>query len=254
MSRGRRALGLVAIGLSLGAVACSGGAGTEVRGTGDEEPVELSAAERAAGPVLDLAVELEQRLAEASPGSDITVAALPVAMSLSQARSGAAGDTAAELDRVLHTPDGPDGPEQLARGLSSLDRLVTSRAGEQRDTTSRTGTVAIDLAQSLWLQKGTTIERDLARRAGHHLGLGRAHHRLPLRPRDRPQGRQRLGRRRHQRPHRPAGAPRHHLPDHPHPRRRGRLPEGPVGHPVRRHRDPPRARSATSTGRSPPSR
>ena len=160
MSRGRRALGLVAIGLSLGAVACSGGAGTEVRGTGDEEPVELSAAERASGPVLDLAVELEQRLAEASPGSDITVAALPVAMSLSQARSGAAGDTAAELDRVLHTPEGPDAPEQLASGLSSLDRLVTSRAGEQRDTTSRTGTVAIDLAQSLWLQKGTTIERD----------------------------------------------------------------------------------------------
>ena len=153
-------LGLVAIGLSLGAVACSGGAGTEVRGTGDEEPVELSAAERASGPVLDLAVELEQRLAEASPGSDITVAVLPVAMSLSQARSGAAGDTAAELDRVLHTPEGPDAPEQLASGLSSLDRLVTSRAGEQRDTTTRTGTVAIDLAQSLWLQKGTTIERD----------------------------------------------------------------------------------------------
>ena len=37
---------------------------------------------------------------------------------------------------------------------------MASRAGEQRDTTSRTGTVAIDLAQSLWLQKGTTIERD----------------------------------------------------------------------------------------------
>ena len=160
MSRGRRALGLVAIGLSLGAVACSGGAGTEVRGTGDEEPVDLTAAERASEPLLDLAVELEQQLATASPGSDLTVAALPVAMSLSQARSGAEGDTAAELDRVLHTPDGPDGPEQLAAGLSSLDRLVASRAGEQRDTTGRTGTVAIDLAQSLWLQKGTTIERE----------------------------------------------------------------------------------------------
>ena len=159
MSRGRRALGLVAIGLSLVVVACSSGAGTEVRGTGDEAPVDDASAERAAGPLLDLAVELEQQLAGASPGSDIAVAALPVAMSLSQARSGADGDTAADLDRVLHTPEGPDAPEQLANGLSSLDRLVASRAGEQRDVTGRTGTVAIDLAQSLWLQKGTTIDR-----------------------------------------------------------------------------------------------
>jgi len=111
MSRGRRALGLVAIGLSLVVVACSSGAGTDVRGTGDEAPVDDASAERAAGPLLDLAVELEQQLAGASPGSDIAVAALPVAMSLSQARSGADGDTAADLDRVLHTPEGPDAPE-----------------------------------------------------------------------------------------------------------------------------------------------
>jgi serine protease inhibitor len=159
MSRGRRALGLVALGLSLGAMACSGGAGTEVRGTGEEEPVDLTAAERASSPLLDLAVDLEQQLATASPGSDIAVAPLPVAMSLSQARSGAGGDTATELDRVLHTPVGSDGPEQLALGLSSLDRIIGSRAGEQRDATSRTGTVSVDLAQSVWLQKGTTIDR-----------------------------------------------------------------------------------------------
>jgi serine protease inhibitor len=159
MSRGRRALGLVVTGLAVGAVACSGGTGTEVRGTGDQQPVDAAAAERAAGPLLDLAVDLEQQLATASPGSDVAVAPLPVAMSLSQARSGAGGDTAAQLDRVLHTPPGPDGSEQLATGLSSLDRVVDSRAGEQHDATTRTGKVAIDLAQSLWLQKGTTIDR-----------------------------------------------------------------------------------------------
>lgn len=159
MSRGRRALGAVVLGLSLGAVACSGGTGTELRGTGAEAPVDLPAAERAAGPLLDLVVALEQQLATASPGSDLAVGAMPVAMSLSQARSGAVGDTAAQIDRVLHTPDGPDGAQQLAAGLASLDRIVGSRAGEQRNAGSRTGTVAIDLAQSVWLQKGTTIDR-----------------------------------------------------------------------------------------------
>ena len=159
MSRGRRVLGPVVVGLVLGAAACSGGTGTEVRGSGDENPVDASAAERATGPLLDLAVDLEQQLAAASPGADLAVAPLPVAMSLAQARSGAAGTSAEELDRVLHTPSGPDGADELATGLSSLDQVVRSRAGDQRDASGRAGTVSIDLAQSLWLQKGTTIDQ-----------------------------------------------------------------------------------------------
>ena len=158
MSRGRRALGLLA-GIALGVAACSGGTGTEISGDGPQDPVDAETARVASQPLLDLAVDLEQQLAAASPGADLAVAPLPVAMSLSQARSGAGDDTAVELDHVLHTPDGPDGAEELASGLSSLDRLLATRAGEQSDSTGRTGRVSIDLAQSLWLQKGTTIDR-----------------------------------------------------------------------------------------------
>jgi serpin B len=157
MSRARRALGLVVIGLSLATAACAGGTGSEVKGTGDQAPVDDDAAERAAGPLLDLAVELEQQLADARPGADLAVAPLPVAVTLAQARSGAAGATAEELERVLHTPVA-GGTEQQAAGLSSLDRIVLSRSGEQRDPSGRTGKVSIDLAQSLWLQKGTPID------------------------------------------------------------------------------------------------
>ncbi len=157
--RGRRALGLAVVGLTSVVVACSGGSGTEVRGSGDEAPVDVSAAGKAAIPLLDLAVDLERQLAAASPGADVAVAPLPVATSLSQARSGAGGSTAEELDRVLHTPAGADGADQLAEGLSSAERIVSSRNGEQRDElTTRKGTVSIDLASSLWFQKGTTFD------------------------------------------------------------------------------------------------
>src|SRR4051794_11389088 len=119
-ARGRRAVGLAVIGLaSVVMVACSGESGTEVRGSGDEAPVDVAAAGNAATPLLDLAVDLERQLAAASPGADVAVAPLPVAMSLSQARSGAGASTAEELDRVLHTPVGTDGAGQLAVGLSS---------------------------------------------------------------------------------------------------------------------------------------
>jgi serpin B len=158
MSRGRRAVGLAVAGLALGAVACAGGSGTEVKGTGPEAPVDTVAAEDASLPLLELAVDLEQQLAAESPGADLVVAPLPVAASLSQARSGALGTTAEALDRVLHTPAGDDGPEQLAAGLSSIERVMASRTGEQRAASTRSGRVSIDLAQSLWLQKGTTLE------------------------------------------------------------------------------------------------
>ncbi len=158
MSHRRRALGLV-VGLSLGAVACAAGTGTEVKGSGDEVPADPAAAEAAAGPLLNLAVDLEQQLATQNPGADLAIAPLPVAASLSQLREGAGGTTAEELDRVLHTPAAPGGAAELALGLSSLQRTFASREGTQRDATTRSGNVAIDLADSLWIQKGTTLER-----------------------------------------------------------------------------------------------
>lgn len=158
MSHRRRVLGLV-VGLSLGAVACAAGTGTEVEGSGTEAPADPAAADDATGPLLALAVDLEQQLATANPGTDLAIAPLPVAASLSQLRAGAGGTTAEELDRVLHTPPVPDAAAQLASGLSSLQRTFESREGDQRAATTRTGNVSIDLADSLWIQKGTTLER-----------------------------------------------------------------------------------------------
>jgi serpin B len=171
MSHRRRALGLV-VGLSLGAVACAAGTGTEVKGSGDEVPADPAAAEAAAGPLLDLAVDLEQQLAAENPGADLAIAPLPVAASLSQLREGAGGTTADELDRVLHTPEAPGAPDELALGLSSLQRTFESREGSQRDATTRTGNVSIDLADSLWIQKGTTLERPWLDRLATTWGTG----------------------------------------------------------------------------------
>jgi serpin B len=157
MSRGRRALGVVVVVVSCVAAACSGGSGSELRGEGDERPVDTEAAGAAAVPLLQLAVGLEQQLAAASPGSDLTVAPLPVATALSQVRAGASGTTADELDRVLATPTGPDGAARLATGLSSLDRLLPDRSGEVQAPDGRTGRLSVELASSLWLPRGTNV-------------------------------------------------------------------------------------------------
>jgi len=158
MTRARRALGLAVVALSLLALGCATGTGTELKGSGTQAPVDRAAAAQASGPLLALAVELEQQLARANPGADLAVAPLPVAVSLSQLRDGARGTTAEELDRVLHAPaDG--GADALAAGLASLEQVLGSREGEHRAVTSRTGTVSIDLVQSLWLQKGTAVDQ-----------------------------------------------------------------------------------------------
>ena len=133
-ARGRRALGLAAVSLTaVVVVACSGGSGTEVRGAGDEAPVDVGAAGTTATPLLDLALDLERQLAAAGPGADVAVAPLPVAVSLSQARSGAGGSTAEEIDRVLHTPVGADGADQLSRVTAGDDPARVAAGRELLD-------------------------------------------------------------------------------------------------------------------------
>ncbi len=159
MPTGRRALGLAAAAVVVLLAACAGGSGSQVRGVGTQGPLDAEAGSRAATPVLDLAVRLEQHLAAASPGSDVTVAPLPVASSLAQARVGAAGTTAEELDRVLGAASVEGGAATLASGVASLDRIVRSRSGTQRDASGRTGTVSVDLVDGLWLPKDTPFEQ-----------------------------------------------------------------------------------------------
>ncbi len=137
--------------------ACAGTTGTAVKGRGERIDTQDRAATAAAVTLTDLAVELEHRLAADDPDADAAIAPLPVASGLAQAQAGARNDTAAELERLLPVT-GPTGlPTDV--GLASLDQILTGRSGEEEDASGRAGKISVELAQTLWLQKGTEIEQ-----------------------------------------------------------------------------------------------
>jgi len=74
-------------------------------------------------------------------------------------RTGQDLDVARRVELDLRRLPLPDAAAELASGLSSLQRTFESREGDQRAATTRTGNVSIDLADSLWIQKGTSLER-----------------------------------------------------------------------------------------------
>ncbi len=91
-----------------------------------------------------------------------------VAVALAMTRNGARGRTAAEMDVVLHS-------SPLARfneGLNALARLVESRAETQRRADGSKATVSMDVANSLWGQRGVTWEQPFLELLGRYYGTG----------------------------------------------------------------------------------
>lgn len=87
---------------------------------------------------------------EAGPGN-LVCSPYSVAGALAMTRNGARGQTASEMDRVLHAPP----LEELNGGLNSLIQLVQSRAGEQVRADGSKATISLDVANSLWGQRDT---------------------------------------------------------------------------------------------------
>ena len=93
--------------------------------------------------------DLFNRLA-ARPGN-LVCSPYSVAVALAMTRNGARGQTADELDRVLHAP----ALDQLNSGLNSLIQLVEGRAGGQIRADGSKATISLDVANSLWGQRDT---------------------------------------------------------------------------------------------------
>ncbi len=91
-----------------------------------------------------------------------------VAVALAMTRNGARGQTAAEMAKVLHAPD----LQRSNEGLNALTRLVESRAGRQSRSDGTTGRVSMDVANSLWGQRGTAWERAFLDGLARYYGTG----------------------------------------------------------------------------------
>ncbi len=117
-------------------------------------PVARAADEPASGLAFVRAIQaftgdLFNRLA-ARPGN-LVCSPYSVAVALAMTRNGARGQTADELDRVLHAM----ALDQLNSGLKSLSHLVEGLAGEQTRADGSKATISLDVANSLWGQRGT---------------------------------------------------------------------------------------------------
>ena len=96
-----------------------------------------------ADPTLDLA----QKNAVFSPTS--------IALALGMARAGAKGETASQMDAVLHTT----GWDALGPGLNSLDQALASRDATWKDFEGIEHTLALRIANAAYGQQGWTIEQ-----------------------------------------------------------------------------------------------
>jgi serpin B len=91
--------------------------------------------------------DIYRRLAR-KPGN-VVYSPYSVAVALAMVRNGARGVTAQEIDRVLRAP----ALGTLNSGLNALQLHLRSRAGSRKRADRSTGTIALDVANSLWGQR-----------------------------------------------------------------------------------------------------
>jgi serpin B len=77
-----------------------------------------------------------------------------IALALAMARAGAKGDTAAQMDKVLHTT----GWDELGAGLNALDQALASRDATWKDSEG-VKELRLRLANAPFAQRGWAIER-----------------------------------------------------------------------------------------------
>lgn len=161
---------LAAIAFVLTATACGGGAATRAplgsespeaaleeiqlaRSSLDRAPGTDADAEAAAEAVNSFGLDL-YRLIAAQSEDNLVVSPASIALALGMARAGAAGDTADEMDAVLHGVASPENPNLL----NSLDQALAARSGTFTDWQDDEGDVSLRIANAAFAQHGFPLE------------------------------------------------------------------------------------------------
>jgi serpin B len=130
----------------------SNSGGQEVRADVPAAPADPDAVPDGVLAVNAFGVDLYRVVA---PGrANVVIAPYPIALTLGQARTGAAGDTLAQLDTVLHADLAAD----LDLSLRSVDESLDALGG-QRSNELRRGDIDISVVDALWAQRGTNFSQ-----------------------------------------------------------------------------------------------
>src|SRR5699024_535305 len=85
----------------------------------------------------------------APEAGNVALAPYAVAVALAMVRNGARGDTAAELDRVLHVDD----PDRFNSGMNTVAQRLDGHAGKVNRADSSTARITLSEANALWGQR-----------------------------------------------------------------------------------------------------
>lgn len=127
-----------------------------------------SARPAAVDAVRAFSVDLYQRIAAAQTGN-VICSPYSVAIALAMARNGARGSTADEMGTVLHAAGDL---QRFNEGMNVLALSVEGNAGEYKRLDGSKATVSLDVANSLWGQRGEAWERPFLEALARYYGAG----------------------------------------------------------------------------------
>ena len=90
----------------------------------------------------------------AAGGSNIVFSPTSIGLALAMARAGARGQTATEMDAVMHAL----GADENAAWLNALDQALATRSGTFKDASDQDLAVALRIANAPFAQKGMPLE------------------------------------------------------------------------------------------------
>jgi serpin B len=128
------------------------------RATVKRGPADPAGAREAAASINAFGVDLYRKvLADGTldPAKGAVISPASIVLALAMARAGAKDETAAQMDRVLHTA----GWDVLAAGLDSLDQLLASRNATFVDEMGTPHELTLRIANAAFGQRGWAIEQ-----------------------------------------------------------------------------------------------
>ncbi len=104
----------------------------------------------------------------AAGGSNVVFSPTSIALALAMARAGARGQTATEMDAVMHAL----GADENAAWLNALDQALATRSGTFKDATDQDLAVALRIANAPFAQAGMPLEDAYLRALAERFGAG----------------------------------------------------------------------------------
>lgn len=164
MSASRLTLALAALGLMVSA--CGGtSAAQEIRSNAARANADATAAHQEAAALDAFSADLYRVLARG--GGNVVFSPYSVAVALAMTRAGAAGETASQMDAVLHAAIAGD----MDAGFNALEQELAKRPGKYK-LGDQTLDLELATANRLWGQQGYAFEGPFLDRLASYYGAG----------------------------------------------------------------------------------